>query len=71
MREGAAGKVLYDIAYDDGDNEDGVLAGRVRSPGQNAPPLRASLAVEVKLARKGKVGFVAPCIAPCWIENPL
>lgn len=46
---------MYDIAYDDGDNEDGVLAGRVRSPGQSSPPLRASLAVEVKLARKGKV----------------
>lgn len=58
MHEGPTGKVVYDIGYDDGDKEDGVLAGRVRSPGQAPPPLRASLAVEVKLARKGKVSLV-------------
>lgn len=58
VHEGPTGKVVYGIGYDDGDKEDGVLAGRVRSPGQTSPPLRASLAVEVKLARKGKVRFV-------------
>lgn len=46
---------MYDIEFDDGDKEDGVLAGRVRSPGQSAPTLEAGVTVDVKLARKGKV----------------
>lgn len=52
---GVTGKVLYDIDFDDGDKEEGVLAGRVRSPGQTPPALQAGLVVDVKLARKGKV----------------
>lgn len=47
--------MVYDIEYDDGDKEEGVVAGRLRSPGQSAPALEAGTAVEVKLARKGKV----------------
>lgn len=47
--------MLYDIEYDDGDKEEGVVGGRVRSPGQSAPTLEAGSAVDVKLARKGKV----------------
>lgn len=50
-----SGEVLYDIAYDDGDKEEGVLGGRVRRPGQSPPALRQSAQVEIKLARKGKV----------------
>lgn len=53
--EGVTGKVLYDIDFDDGDKEEGVLSGRVRSPGQTPPALQAGLVVDVKLARKGKV----------------
>lgn len=55
--EGPTGKVLYDVSFDDGDKEEGVLAGRVRNVGQSPPVLRAGLAVDVKLARKGKVGI--------------
>ncbi|CAM9613490.1 unnamed protein product, partial [Pylaiella littoralis] len=51
---GVTGKVLYDIDFDDGDKEEGVLASRVRSPGQTPPALQAGLVVDVKLARKGK-----------------
>lgn len=47
--------MLYDIDYDDGDKEEGVMAGRVRRPGQNAPALEVGSAVDVKLASKGKV----------------
>lgn len=47
--------MLYDIDYDDGDKEEEVIAGRVRSPGQSAPTLEVGMAVDVKLARKGKV----------------
>lgn len=54
-QEGVTGKVLYDIDFDDGDKEEGVIAGRVRSPGQSPPAFQAGLAVDVKLARKGKV----------------
>ena len=50
-----ADDVLYDIEYDDGDKEEGVFAGRVRSRGQSAPTLEAGTAVDVKLTRKGKV----------------
>lgn len=46
---------MYDILYDDGDNETEVIAGRVRRPEQPPPSLEAGRAVEVKLARKGKV----------------
>lgn len=53
--ERPTGNVLYDIEYDDGDEEEGVVAGRVRSLGQGAPTLEAGTAVDVKLARKGKV----------------
>lgn len=49
------GGFLYDIAYDDGDAEESVFAGRVRRPGQSPPSPRAGLTVDVKLARKGKV----------------
>lgn len=48
--------MLYDVSFDDGDEEGGVLAGRVRAVGQCPPALQAGLAVDVKLARKGKVG---------------
>lgn len=48
--------MLYDVDFDDGDEEEGVLAGRVRRPGQGPPALRTGLVVDVKLARKGKVG---------------
>lgn len=47
--------VVYDIAYDDGDMEEGVLAGRVRRPGQKPPAFHAGLQVDIKLGRKGKV----------------
>lgn len=47
--------VLYDIAYDDGDTEEGVLAARVRRPGQKPPEFHAGLQVDIKLGRKGKV----------------
>lgn len=47
--------MLYDIDFDDGDKEEGVLSGRVRSPGQAPPALKAGLVVDVKLAGKGKV----------------
>eukprot|EP00752_Nemacystus_decipiens_P017732 g15900.t1 len=46
--------VVYDIEYDDGDKEEGVVAGRVRRPGQSAPTLETGTTVDVKLARKGK-----------------
>lgn len=46
---------LYDIVYDDGDSEEAVFAGRVRRPGQAPPSPRPGWAVDVKLARKGKV----------------
>lgn len=46
---------VYDIAYDDGDKEEGVFAARVRRPGQSPPSPRTGLAIDVKLARKGKV----------------
>lgn len=49
------GNAVYDIEYDDGDKEEGVVAGRVRRPGQSVPPLEAGAAVDIKLARKGKV----------------
>lgn len=49
------GGSLYDIAYDDGDKEEGVLAGRLRHPGQSPPTLHAGLVVDVKVAGKGKV----------------
>ena len=49
--------VVYDITYEDGDMEEGVLAGRVRRPGQSSPALQPGLEVDVKLARKGKVNF--------------
>ncbi|CAN0459782.1 unnamed protein product, partial [Ectocarpus sp. 8 AP-2014] len=52
--EGREGRVLYDVDFDDGDEEEGVLAGRVRRPGQQPPTLRAGLVVDIKLARKGK-----------------
>ncbi|CBJ32012.1 conserved unknown protein [Ectocarpus siliculosus] len=52
--EGREGRLLYDVDFDDGDEEEGVLAGRVRRPGQGPPALRAGLVVDVKLARKGK-----------------
>lgn len=54
--------MLYDLDFDDGDKEEGVLAGRVRRPGQEPPALGAGLLVDVKLARKGKVGNPSkPC----------
>ncbi|CAN0244815.1 unnamed protein product, partial [Ectocarpus sp. 13 AM-2016] len=46
--------LLYDVDFDDGDEEEGVLAGRVRRPGQGPPALKAGLVVDIKLARKGK-----------------
>lgn len=47
--------VVYDIAYNDGDMEEGVLAARVRRPGQKSPEFHAGLQVDIKLGRKGKV----------------
>ncbi|CAM9342105.1 unnamed protein product, partial [Hapterophycus canaliculatus] len=52
--EGPTGQLLYDVSFDDGDKEEGILAGRVRTVGQCPPSLRAGLAVDIKLARKGK-----------------
>ncbi|CAB1107054.1 unnamed protein product [Ectocarpus sp. CCAP 1310/34] len=52
--EGREGRLLYDVDFDDGDEEEGVLAGRVRRPGQRPPSLSAGLVVDIKLARKGK-----------------
>lgn len=46
---------VYDIAYDDGDTEEGVLCARVRRPGQRPPSPQTGVAIDVKLARKGKV----------------
>lgn len=53
-RESPAG-YLYHIKYDDGDEEKDVLAGRVRRRGQKPPAPHVGLAVDIKLARKGKV----------------
>lgn len=53
-RDAHVGEV-YDIAYDDGDTEEAVLAARVRRPGQSPPSPRTGVAIDVKLARKGKV----------------
>ncbi|CAN0537094.1 unnamed protein product, partial [Ectocarpus sp. 12 AP-2014] len=52
--EGREGRLLYDVDFDDGDEEEGLLAGRVRRPGQGPPALKAGLVVDIKLARKGK-----------------